>query len=106
MQRTTQSSRQIVAEDAQAAEVYESRVVEHGIDAVKTGYKGHAADPDLLSGTSRNVAELSDAVINALNCTVEAGGYVIKTGTSHSNVWGSIHRKRNSQEQRNREGTF
>ena len=67
---------------------YERWVVEHGIDAVKTDKNGRAENPDLLSGATINVAELSEAVKNALNGTTESGGYTVKTGTSYSNVWG------------------
>ena len=67
---------------------YENWVVEHGIDSVKTDDKGHALNPDLISGATINVAELSEAVNNALKGTTEAGGYTIKTGTSYNKVWG------------------
>ena len=67
---------------------YENWVVEHGIDAVKTDEKGHALNVDLISGATINVAELSDAVNNALNGKTEDGGYIIKTGISFNKVWG------------------
>ena len=67
---------------------YENWVVEHGIDSVKTDENGHALNVDLISGATINVAELSEAVNNALKGTTEAGGYTIKTGTSYNKVWG------------------
>lgn len=67
---------------------YERWVADHGIDAVSTDKNGHALNPDLISGATINVAELSDAVRNALNGITESGGYTVKTGTSYSNIWG------------------
>ena len=67
---------------------YERWVVEHGLDAVSTDKNGHALNPDLLSGATINVAELSEAVRNAVDGTTEVGGYTVKTGTSYSAVWG------------------
>ena len=67
---------------------YERWVVEHGLEAVSTDKNGHALNPDLLSGATINVAELSDAVRNAFDGTTESGGYTVKTGTSYSSVWG------------------
>ena len=67
---------------------YENWVVEHGIDSVKTDKNGHALNVDLISGATINVAELSEAVNNALNGITEAESYTIKTGTSYNTVWG------------------
>lgn len=67
---------------------YENWVVEHGVDAVEVDEKGHALNPDLISGATINVAELSEAVKNAVDGKTEAEGYALKTGTSYSKVWG------------------
>ena len=67
---------------------YESWVVEHGIEAIEFDNEGRALNPDLISGATINVAELSKAVNNALNGKIEEEGYAIKTGTSYSKVWG------------------
>ena len=67
---------------------YESWVVEHGVNAVRTDEKGHALNPDLISGATINVAELSQAVQNAVDGKTEEGGYVLKTGTSYNSTWG------------------
>ncbi len=67
---------------------YESWVVEHGLEAVETDEKGHAVNPDLISGATINVAELSVAVKNAVDGKTEDGGYTIKTGTSYNDTWG------------------
>ncbi len=69
---------------------YENWVVEHGLEAVETDEKGHALNPDLISGATINVAELSQAVKNAMDGKTEEEGYEIKTGTSYSKVWGFI----------------
>ena len=61
---------------------YESWIVEHGVDAAKTDDKGHALEPDLISGATINVAELSGAVKNAL------GGKKLKTGTFYDEIQG------------------
>ena len=67
---------------------YESWVVEHGLEVVETDEKGHAVNPDLISGATINVAELSEAVKNAMDGKTEDGGYTIKTGTSYNDTWG------------------
>lgn len=67
---------------------YEHWIVENGIDAVNTDEKGHATNPDLISGATINVAELSYAVKNAMDGKTREGSYEIKTGTSYSNIWG------------------
>ena len=67
---------------------YESWVVEHGLDALKTDEKGHAVNPDVISEATINVEELSVAVRNAMSGKTEEEGYVIKTGTSYNKTWG------------------
>ena len=67
---------------------YENWVVEHGLEALETDEKGHALNLDLISGATINVAELSQAVKNAMDGSTEDSGYMIKTGTSYSKVWG------------------
>ncbi len=76
---------------------YESWVVGHGLDSVsgatvegalETDEKGHAVNPDLLSGATINVAELSYAVKNAIDGKTSDGGYTMKTGKAFSQVWG------------------
>ncbi len=67
---------------------YERWVVEHGLEALETDDKGHAINPDLLSGATINVAELSEAVKNAFDGKTEGGGYVLKSGTSYNDEWG------------------
>ena len=67
---------------------YESWVVEHGLEAVKTDDKGHALNTDLISGATINVADLSEAVKNAQDGKTEDGGYTIKTGMSYNDTWG------------------
>lgn len=67
---------------------YERWVVDNGLDAVETDDKGHALNPDLISGATINVAELSVAVKNAVDGKTEDGGYTIKTGTSYNDTWG------------------
>lgn len=67
---------------------YESWVAEHGLDSVRTDDKGHALNPDLISGATINVAELSQAVQNAVDGKTEDGGYTIKTGTRYNTAWG------------------
>lgn len=67
---------------------YEKWVVEHGLETAETDEKGHALNPDLISGATINVAELSYAVKNAIDGKTEDNGYTIKTGTSYSKTWG------------------
>ena len=67
---------------------YERWVVDNGIYAVKTDDKGHALNPDLISGATINVADLSAAVKNAVDGKTEDGGYTIKTGTKYNDTWG------------------
>ncbi len=67
---------------------YESWVVKNGLDSVKTDQKGHALNPDLISGATINVAELSQAVKNAIDGKIEDGGYTLKTGTSYNSIYG------------------
>ena len=67
---------------------YESWVAEHGLDSVRTDDKGHALNPDLISGATINVAELSQAVQNAIDGKTDDGGYSLKTGTRYNTAWG------------------
>ncbi|MBR0234163.1 MAG: TRAP transporter substrate-binding protein DctP [Synergistaceae bacterium] len=67
---------------------YENWIVKHGIESVKTDEKGHALNPDLISGATINIAELSQAVKNAIDEKTEEGGYAIKTCTSYRRDWG------------------
>lgn len=67
---------------------YENWIVEYGLEAVETDEKGHALNPDLISGATINIAELSHTVKNAIDGNTEENGYMIKTGTSYSKVWG------------------
>ncbi|MBR1658604.1 MAG: carboxylesterase family protein [Synergistaceae bacterium] len=70
------------------AAYYERWVADNGLEAVKTDDKGHALNPDLISGATINVAELSVAVKNAQDGKTEDNGYSIKTETSYSNEQG------------------
>ena len=67
---------------------YEDWVVENGVEAVETDDDGHALNPDLISGATVNVAEFSEAVMNAQNGVTEAGEYSVKTGIYTDSVWG------------------
>lgn len=67
---------------------YENRIVTHGLDAAESDEKDHALNTDLISDATINVAELSQAVKNAMDGKTEEEGYAIKIDTSYSKVWG------------------
>ena len=67
---------------------YESWIVKNGLESLKTDEKGHALNPDLISGATINVAELSQAVKNATDGKIEDSSYTLKTGTSYNDIYG------------------
>ncbi len=68
---------------------YENSVRNNGVDAVEIDENNHALNADVISGATINIADFTTAIKNADEGIVEVGGYVVKTGFSYSEQWGS-----------------